>query len=358
MKLTSRNGKLWITFYHQSQRCRRSLNLDDTKTNRKLATSQIIPEIVYKLNQGMFFEEEKVSIPLLKEYADISFKMHQSTRKESTMVRMNSNYKRHILTKFGDKQIDKIRPSDISLWQNDLLADGLSPKRIRDIRSVLSVIMSDAVHDELIDSNPVSKVLKLPFQKSAEIIPFSFDEIQKILKVSEGHFRNLFAVGFFTGLRTGELIGLKWSDINFTEWTLSVNCTVGRGSITSPKTVGSIREIEILDVLKPYLLEQFERTGSEKSFIFLNEANTHYFDPSKVRDPHWKKALKKAGVEYRTIYHMRHTFASMMISNGENILWVSSTLGHTTPEMTLKRYTRYIKKEGVRHGTFLNTIFS
>lgn len=306
----------------------------------------------------MFFEEEKVSIPLLKEYADISFKMHQSTRKESTMVRMTSNYKRHILTSFGDKRIDKIRPSDISLWQNDLLVDGLSPKRIRDIRSVLSVIMSDAVHDELINSNPVSKVMKLPFQKSAEIIPFSFDEIQKILKASDGHFRNLFAVGFFTGLRTGELIGLKWSDINFTEWTLSVDRTVGRGSITSPKTVGSIREIEVLDVLKPYLLDQFERTGNEKSFIFLNEANTHYFDPSKVRDPHWKRALKKADVQYRTIYHMRHTFASMMISNGENILWVSSTLGHTTPEMTLKRYTRYIKKEGVKHGGFLNTIFS
>ena len=347
MTLNSRNGKLWITFYHQSKRYRKSLGLDDTKSNRKLATNSIIPEFVYKLNNGKFFEEEKQRIPTVEEYAKISFKIHQATRKESTIVRMMSNYNRHILPRFGKRRIDLITPSQLSLWQNDLLLkEKLSPKRIKDIRSVLSVIFEDAIHDELVSFNPARRMAKLPTQIRAEIHPFNFEEIQAILNSAEGQFKNLFALGFFTGLRTGEIIGLEWNDINLEENILKVTRTVGRGIVSAPKTVGSIREVEILDVLKPYLLDQFKRTGKENSFVFLNEINRHYFDTSKVRDPHWKKTLQRANVPYRTVYHMRHTFASMMIGNGENILWVSSMLGHTTPEMTLNRYTRYIKKRG------------
>ena len=73
MTLTSRNGKLWITFYHQSNRYRRSLDLDDTKKNRKLAEEQIIPEIVYKLNHGMFFKSEskQEEVPTLNKFSEI-----------------------------------------------------------------------------------------------------------------------------------------------------------------------------------------------------------------------------------------------------------------------------------------------
>jgi integrase len=356
MKLTSRNGKLWITFYHQSQRYRRSLELDDTKANRKRAEQHIIPEIVYKLNQGMFFENEntKEKMPTVAEFAEVSFKLHKHNRKQSTLTRMMSNYKRHILPSFGNVKLDKVRPSHISLWQNRLLTEeNLSPNRIRDIRTVLSVILEDAVRDEIIASNPVKKAAPLPYQAPPKIEPFTFEEINAILKHANDHFKNLFAVGFFTGMRIGEILGLRWEDINFDNSTINVQRTVGRGIVSKPKTAGSIREIEILDTLHPYLKDQFKRTGKQNSFVFLNEAETHYFDPSKVRAPHWEKALKAAKVPYRTIYQMRHTFASMMISNGEDVLWVSHMLGHTTPEMTLKRYTRYIKRDRIERGNFL-----
>ena len=298
-------------------------------------------------------------MPTLEAFAEVSFKLHRNTRKPSTLVRMMSNYKKHILPRFGSKKLDQIKPSMLSLWQSEMLEkQGLSPKRIRDIRSVLSVILEDAVNDELIGSNPARKMAKLPMQQAAAIEPFSFEEIKAILEAAEGHFANMFAVGFFTGMRIGEILALRWEDVNFDTATISIKATVGRGLITTPKTAGSIREIEILDVLMPYLRDQYEQTGEWGTFVFLNEANTHYFDSSKIRLPHWKNALEKAGVKYRTLYQMRHTFASMMITNGENVLWVSSMMGHTTPEMTLRRYTRYIKKDGVKHGTFLNKKFS
>ena len=121
MKLVTRNGKLWITFYHQSTRYRRSLNLDDTKANRKFATNNIIPEITYKLNSGMFFENEKSTIPTVDEYAKVSFELHSMTRKQSTQYDYETSLRLHISPIFGNTRLDNIKPSDIQLWQNKLL---------------------------------------------------------------------------------------------------------------------------------------------------------------------------------------------------------------------------------------------
>ncbi|NOX15296.1 MAG: tyrosine-type recombinase/integrase, partial [Epsilonproteobacteria bacterium] len=67
--------------------------------------------------------------------------------------------------------------------------------------------------------------------------------------------------------------------------------------------------------------------------------------------------LEEANIPYRTIYHMRHSFASLMISNGEDILWVSHMLGHATPDMTLKKYAKFIKNDKHKRATFLSKSF-
>jgi integrase len=306
----------------------------------------------------VFFDNDefsnKAKMPTVEQFAQISFELHKPHRKESTLIRLNNNYKAHILPAFGNKKLDSIKPSDISLWQSKLLSKGLSSKRIKDIRTVLSVILEDAVKDEIIQNNPVRKAAQLPVNESKEINPFSTDEINRILQHAHGQFKNFFAIAFFTGMRTGEILGLKWEDFNLDTFEITVQRTIGRGVISTPKTRSSIRTIEVLDVLKPYVLSQFELTGNENSYLFLNEKGTHYFDSNKIRDYSWKNALKNADVEYRTIYNTRHTFASMMISNGEDILWVSHMLGHAHSEMTLRKYAKYIKNEKKKRATFLN----
>ena len=81
---------------------------------------------------------------------------------------------------------------------------------------------------------------------------------------------------------------------------------------------------------------------------------TKVFRSIKYYDNHCvKRTLKEAGVDYRTIYNTRHTFASMMIANGEDILWVSHMLGHSHSEMTLRKYAKYIKNDKKKRATFL-----
>lgn len=346
---------MWIDYYHNTKRYKKSLGLDDTKANRKIAESEIIPEFIYKLKNGMFFDKQvEAKVPTVSEFASVSFEMRKPQRKILTHHDAVLAYEKYIKPIFGDRRLNEIKPSQVNLWQNSLLSDNkLSPHRIKRIRGIFGMIFQDALQDEIIDKNPVRLVSNLPKHNRKEPSPFSFEEINKILNKASGQFRNFYAFGFFTGMRTGELIGLKWEDIDFDKKEIFVKRTIGRGIEDTPKTQSSIRQIEILDILMPYIESQFELTGYKNSYVFMTSNDSHFFDIKNIRDHDWKRVLKAASVEYRTIYQMRHTFASMMIANGEDILWVSQMLGHTSPKMTLEKYAKYFKRKDKVRATFL-----
>ena len=159
-----------------------------------------------------------------------------------------------------------------------------------------------------------------------------------------------------TGARSGELIGLKWEDVDFSNLEISIQRSIKEGIISTPKIENSTRVIDILDSLLPYLKAQYEITGQFNSYIFLNQQNEHFYDIKRIRNTHWKKDLIKANLEYRPIYHTRHSFASLMLSNNEDILWVSNMLGHTDSTMTLSKYSRYIKRDKKKRGVFLDKV--
>ncbi len=100
---------------------------------------------------------------------------------------------------------------------------------IRNLRTILAVIFEDAYKDEIITRNPTHLATTLPKSQLGKIEAFSMEEIQNIFSVADVKFRNFYAVGFFTGMRTGEIIGLKWSDIDFENREINIERTIGRG---------------------------------------------------------------------------------------------------------------------------------
>ena len=342
------NENLWVDFFHQGKRYRKPLKLTNTPANRRLAESKILPNLQLKIASGQFFENQ---IPTFNEFSIKSFDMHSQSRKQTTINDYQTSYNLHIKPLFGEKKLNSLKPSDIQVWQNNLLKK-LSPRRVRNIRAVLSGIYQDAMRDEIIDKSPLS-LISTPKLSKVDITPFSINEIFTILNNAEGQFKNFYALGFFSGLRSGEMIGLKWSDIDFNRREINISRAIKMGAISSPKTQGSVRTIDLLDTLLPFLEEQYKITGAKNTYVFLNDKDEHFYDIKRIRNTHWKNVLKLSNLEYRPIYHTRHSFATMMLENNEDVLWVSSMLGHSDASITLSHYAKYVNRKVKKRGQFL-----
>lgn len=339
---------IWIRFTHQGKNYRKTLGLLNTKANMRLAKNEIMPTMQLKLYSGELFEK---IVPTIDEYSKKSFEIHSVSRKKTTQDDYRISYDKHIKPYLGERKINSLKPSDISLWQNKVL-NSVSASRMKVVRAVLSTILNDALRDEIIERNPLTLV-RTPKITKPTISPFSLNEIFSILNNAEEQFKNFFALAFFTGMRSGEMIGLKWENVDFFRKEIYVKQALKMGQVTTPKTVSSVRYVDIVDTLLPYLQMQFRLTGHHNSYVFLNDENEHFYDIKRIRNTHWKRVLKSCNFEYRPIYHTRHTFATLMLENGEDILWVSNMLGHTDSTMTLSRYAKYIKRDEKKRATFL-----
>jgi len=149
-------------------------------------------------------------------------------------------------------------------------------------------------------------------------------------------------------------LDIKWEDVDWDEGIIHVRRSRRQGIETLPKTKNSIREVEIIDVLMPYLQKHRELVSKKSVYIFETYLNEPFTTCDKISLWYWKPALTKAGVPYRNLYQMRHSFASLMIANGEDILWVSNMLGHKDSSMTLQKYARYIKQTRRKRASFLS----
>lgn len=341
---------IWVDFTFEGKRYRKSLKLDNTPKNRKLATSKLIPEMQYKLNNGELFN--KPTVPTINEMYKKSYALHSPYRKYSTNYANISIFNNHIGKDLGSKRLDELRYSDFVLYFESKLQT-LSPKTVLGLKNVLSQIYNDAVKDEIVHKNPILLCNHFSATSQKEIKPFGMDEIKLILKEIPLKYRLYFAIAFYGGLRGGENLALTVDDIDLDKMVIKVTKTKNKGRTTAPKTGGSIRDVEILDILVPYIKEHLE-VFKPINDLFLNNRGKPFNTFTHFVSHHWYKALTKLGLDKRNPHQMRHTFASLMISNDENILWVSKMLGHANPNTTLRVYSRYVKSDETRRkGSFL-----
>jgi integrase len=352
MQVVIRNEVIYLHFPYNGKYIRRSTGLKATKSNIKYIEDVKIPELQVKMNNKTLFANDGDKVPTVDEYMEKSFTIHNHRRRKFTQDSYKRIYKMHIKDTFGSKKIDSIKVSDINAWQVKLL-DKLNPKTVHGIRLVLSGIFMDAYKDDLIKYSPISKADHITLQENENNKSFSIDEIYKILENVDERMKCFFAMGFFTGMRTGELIGLKWSDIDFDKKTIKIERSIRKGVEDLPKTKSSKREIEIIDVLMPYIQKHLTFVKPNATYVFETYKNEPFTSCDKINVFYWRPALKNANIPYIRLYQMRHTFATMMIGNGEDILWVSNMLGHKNSTTTLNVYASYVKRVDKKRGQFL-----
>lgn len=347
-----RDGKVHLDVIIDGERFRRSTGRPSTPANLKYVEKNWQSEYDRLIGKSSEIEINDGEITV-EVYGKKSLEAHRTDRRENTHKEYEGIFKQRIIPVFGNMPLSKIVQTDLMAWQGLLKDEGLSPKRIHNIRMVLQGIMNDAYADGLINRSPFQG-LKGVKQKSADVYPFTLDEVRHILSNADGWFQNFLGVAFFTGMRTGELMALRWEDINLQSKKIRIERATRGGITGDPKTESSKRVIDMLPPVESALREQFKLTGLKGGAIFVNTRGYDFRDAGSIRKTYWYPLLKKLLLSQRDLYQTRHTFATMMISRNEDILWVSQMLGHKDASITLKFYAKHNDEKNVKRASFLD----
>jgi len=226
-----------------------------------------------------------------------------------------------------------------------------SDVRVVVLRQNLSEAEAHVLERKLIESNPCVDIKPLKEPKT-NIQPFSFEElsffIEKLKKVDK-EWHDLVIFWSHTGLRPGEMLALKWEDVDFFNKQISIRRTRTGNRDTTPKTSHSERDISLIDTALDALKRQQERTALKSEYIWPQTWIGHFRD-------RFKTLCRICGLKQRPPSQMRHTFATLHIAAGENPEWVSKTMGHSSLKITLEKYSRYIPNLTRKDGSAFDAI--
>lgn len=284
--------------------------------------------------------------PLFGEMAEKWAKIKTTQIKASTMRDYRSSMNRYILPRFGNSPIRDISYIDVEEFKAEL---NRSAKRINNILVPMRSVFTMAYKEGIIKDNVMSRVDNLRIDEPT-INPLSMDEVIKVLECVHPHYRNCLAVLFFTGLRFGEMAALKWKNVHLDRRTARICETLVYGVEGRTKTRKSNRDIDLLPPVMDALIKQKEQQQGKSDYVFL-DVHGNPLTTDHLREVIWKPALKKAGIEYRPLMQTRHTFATISLSEGENIGWVQHMLGHSSLQMIFTKYYAWIPKKTRNDGS-------
>ncbi len=258
----------------------------------------------------------------------------------------------HIKPYIGEIPLEKLTTLDLQKLYSKLLTGGrvvrkeskkqpkgLSAKTVRNINQIISSAMDQAVRQKLIISNPTDGCA-LPRIEHKEMHTLSDDRLSDFLKEAKASgVYEMYYIELATGLRRGELLGLKWDDVDWKRKTIRICRQVARinGEVVEAplKTKNAYRTISLGDGAIAILEAQKEKTNDK--YIFPSP-NGGPISPDSVQNM-LNRVLKRAGLPKIRVHDLRHTFATLALQNGVDIKTVSGMLGHYSAGFTLDTYT-------------------
>jgi integrase len=241
-----------------------------------------------------------------------------------------------VLPALGGSRLSEIRRVDLQDFADRLCADGLDPSTVRNTLMPLRAIFRRAVARGEVGVNPTSG-LELPAMEGVRDRIASPAEAASLLAALPERDRALWATAMYAGLRRGELLALRWEDVDLAAGVIHVERSwdAKEGDV-GPKSRAGRRTVPIPAVLRDYLVEHKLRSGRHVGLVF-GTSYTQPFTPSNVRK-RANAAWIRAGLEPIGLHECRHTFASLMIAAGVNAKSLSAYMGHSSVTITLDRY--------------------
>lgn len=246
-------------------------------------------------------------------------------------------------------KVSKITKESVTNYHNNAFKK-YRKNTLISLNALLKSFLAFCESERFLSQNPYFEITLKNALTAKAIEPFSLEEVKSLIENAPSlRLKAFLAVAFFTGLRTGEQLALLWSDIDFKNKKINIDKSLNlSGKITSPKNKPSIREVDLLEPVEKILKELKASEPANKKMIFLSiPKRTQEFQKA------FKALLKALNLKDRKLYTTRHTFASLMLSQGEEAMWVSKTLGHKDLNTTYKTYSHYIPNQGKERAKFL-----
>lgn len=392
-KVTTRKetGKLVIDFTYRGVRCREQTALPETPQNQKRVQA-VIEKIKKAQIEGAFnyrdyfpqstlakrFDPVAMPVqstaleivqvqtqdvtPIFSTFVDQWVAEHSIEWRRSHIRSLMSTLTGRLIPAFKFRTVGSILKSDILLYRASLGKEkgrggkaGLSAKRINEIVGTLCQIIDEAA-DRYNFTTPTVNIKRLRVQKT-DIDPFSLDDVLSILRTVRADYVNYFIVRFLTGMRTGEIHGLKWQYVDFELRILRVRETFVLGEDEYTKTDGSQRDIQMSQPVYDALKIQYTATKDLSEYVFCN-ANGGPLDNKNFSDRVWYPILRHLGLKARRPYQTRHTAATLWLASGEAPEWIARQMGHTSTEMLFRVYSRYVPNLTRQDGSAMERLLS
>lgn len=374
--IRAEGGRLFFDFRLHGIRCRERTALTDSPSNRKLM-QRMLKRVETEILEGTFdyatfFPGSKLAgkfeggaqtsslvaplvpacaassasaTPLFSAFIEEWVAEFAPMWRASHVATLRSTISLHLVPYFGDMPIDAITKADILQFRAGVARrkgrsgnETLSAKTINRIMQILSQALAEAA-ERYGFTNPAARVKRLK-QRRIDIHPFSLAETRQVIETVRVDYQPYMTVRFLTGMRTGELHGLKWKYVDFEHRQILVRETWVRRRVEYTKTDGSQREIAMSAPVYEALLEQHERTGN-REYVFCT-AKGAPLDNDNFTNRVWYPLLRHLDLEKRRPYQTRHTCATLWLAAGENPEWVARQLGHVNTMMLFKTYSRFV----------------
>ena len=324
---------MWVSYSVDKKRYREATEFEATEENLIYVQKVELPRRLEELKKGKSFK-----LKTFEHYSKLMLKSKKYLRETSyyTISKKVDIWCNH----FKSRDIDDIKASELKLF---LFEKDIKITSMKKYLYVASQIFEEAMLDEVITNNPAKKII-LPKDKPKEIKPFSREEVNRLLLHSEGWFKNMIAVALYTGIRTGEMLAMKWQNVDFKNKRICIDSTVGNYEESNTTKTNKTRYVPIFDALMPYLKDQALKTGLNK-YVFSSHLGTT-LRPSNLYQYNWLPLLRKAKVPRRRLYDTRHTFATNMLDSKKFTLnQIANWLGHNSVQTLIRHYNKFIDSE-------------
>lgn len=336
--------------------------VSETVHGTKKDAERRLAELVVEIGDGKCVARKDVTVA---EAVEVWLKKYKYGHADSTYCTAEGLLRLHVVEGLGKMPVSGLTPSHVDSVMIRMLDDGLRPRTVRYLHWLLKSVLDGCLNRNEISHNSAAKV-KPPRDLPKEVPALTDTQVQAFLQeVGTSRLGNAFIVAIGTGVRRGELLGLKWADVDFRAGVINIKRSYsrsgGQGKFTDGKTANSRRQIPMSETVRMALCDQKARQDAERTnaksewqendLVFATKQGTPVH-PDSFCKQYLKPILERAGLTGVHMHQFRHTFAAWCITKGVDVKKVSVFLGHYDVAFTYRKYHHVVPHASVKEDSF------